>query len=299
MSLLAVRKPNRTGFTLIELLVVIAIIAILIGLLLPAVQKVRDAAARMQSGNNLKQMGTAEHNWASTYDSKFPPAEGPGGSAGTPYTHLVHLLPYMEQENIYKAAIPTPGAAFNAALVTNALVKSYQAPADTTSQTTRATTSYCVNWEAFGYVPSSIVAQTDGNSNTVALFERYAASAPATANSAYYPVAGSPFSAGPGVHLYFQTTLSGTPTVKPGDGIGGPTWAVAITAATAAAAPYPYQVKPTPTIANDNVGQGCSTGTMTVLMCDGSVRGATASISNATWKAVCTPYGNDQPGTNW
>jgi prepilin-type N-terminal cleavage/methylation domain-containing protein/prepilin-type processing-associated H-X9-DG protein len=99
------RRPHRGGFTLIELLVVIAIIAILIGMILPAVQKVREAAARIQCANNLKQLGLAAHDYHGVYGT-FPPGLEQAGFAAAPkyrgVSLFVRLLPYLEQDNLYR-----------------------------------------------------------------------------------------------------------------------------------------------------------------------------------------------------
>jgi prepilin-type N-terminal cleavage/methylation domain-containing protein len=147
-----VRSVRRSGFTLIELLVVIAIISVLIGLLLPAVQKVREAAARTQCGSNLKQIGLASHHYADVHN-RLPPGQlGPYPDIGMgvpPFNaqfigSLVYLLPYIEQDNTYRAlleALPAgylnPSAAYppwwnysSAYTIAQTRIKLYLCPSD-------------------------------------------------------------------------------------------------------------------------------------------------------------------------
>jgi prepilin-type N-terminal cleavage/methylation domain-containing protein len=106
------QRRRTTGFTLIELLVVIAIIAILIGLLLPAVQKVREAAARTQCTNNMKQLGLAIHSYHDATLS-FPFEDGGGFVPTAAPTFYVQILPYIEQNNLYTQMASQPGGITN------------------------------------------------------------------------------------------------------------------------------------------------------------------------------------------
>jgi prepilin-type N-terminal cleavage/methylation domain-containing protein len=143
------RNSNRRplGFTLIELLVVIAIIAILIGLLIPAVQKAREAMARTQSQNNLAQIGKGLHNVAANTPSQgyIPPSVGlfPANST-TNGSFFYHMLPYIEQKNVYDQG------------ATGSPIKTYVAPMDTFNPGTSNQCSYASNATLLNsWVPAS------------------------------------------------------------------------------------------------------------------------------------------------
>lgn len=143
----------RPGFTLIELLVVIAIIAVLIGLILPAVSRVRQAAFRIQTNNNLKQIGLAVHSLGAVRGD-LPPGYGP--MTGKTGSCFFHLLPYLEQQGMYDQGIP-------------GMVPTYQIPLDPTAQTQKGPVgSIGANGQVF--VPTSqklVSSMPDGMSNVI------------------------------------------------------------------------------------------------------------------------------------
>jgi prepilin-type N-terminal cleavage/methylation domain-containing protein len=295
------------GFTLIELLVVIAIIAILIGLLLPAVQKVREAAARAQCQNNLKQISLAIVNMADTNQGKLPgsignyPTIAPAG-VGSPNNGcggmFLFLLPYIEQQNLYNASYVANGDNNDnrngrnptysqwTPAIKSAIVKTYICPSDyTQTQGNPAHASYGVNGMIFreGFwalnllrYPSSI---TDGTSNTIFFTDKLAQCYSGTYPNNYWPDWGpliaSPDNGGDPTGPPYNTTFPPGPQITPPMKNG--------------------------TQANCNGGIASSphTAGINVGMGDGSVHFVAQGISPTTWWYAETPNQGDLLGPDW
>jgi type II secretory pathway pseudopilin PulG len=163
-------RPARAAITLIELLVVIAIIGVLIGLLLPAVQKVRETAARSRSMNNLRQIALATHGYDASQRAlpDWKPLRGmPGGAAcGSVF---VKLLPYLEQDNLYQAAMARGPAALNVT------VPDFVSPADGSTAFSAGLTSYVANDFVLGAGRTLEGSIPDGTANTILFTEHYRA----------------------------------------------------------------------------------------------------------------------------
>jgi len=302
------RRPQR-GFTLIELLVVIAIIAILIGLLLPAVQKVREAAARMQCSNNLKQLGVAIHNYASANADKLVPAMASWTNGGNGYPGGAfhwHLMPYIEQGNI-PTTLSSGGVYYTWGAsgsvngqTTSAAVKTYRCPSDPTPSSAGArsndgggwpVTGYFRNYLMFdnggGYQPSAgghywtlskftVGNIPDGTSNTIGIVERYADLLP---------------------NIYSGSQFSGLYTHHGQDRYhwGYAQWAP-VYGQWSTGAP---QIGVKPNAAAYYLPNSGHSTTNQVLLMDGSVRGVSAGISATTWLYAITPDDGQVLGSNW
>jgi prepilin-type N-terminal cleavage/methylation domain-containing protein len=259
------KSRKRTAFTLIELLVVIAIIAILIGLLLPAVQKVREAAARTQTLNSLKQTALACHSYNDAF-RVLPPMWGSQSANGLGTVHF-WLLPYVEADNLFRQS---NGYSLNA---WNAVVQPYLSPSDNSSTNGLAfgwgVANIAANFQVFGGGTTGwstglgLGRISDGTSNTIFFATKY------------------------GVCSY-----------------GGSLWAHgnwnwAYMPMFAYNSMAPPQVMPTQAQCNPSLVQGYTASGAQVALGDGSCRGISPGINPITWWWACTPTGGEVLPNDW
>lgn len=310
---------KHRGFTLIELLVVIAIIAILIALLVPAVQKVREAASRTQCINNLKQVGLACHNANDTCkylprfsDQGYPTAWNfsPTNPKTFDGTIQFFILPFLEQGNLMKLwdgktgsnqwnganQIPTPRVFICPSDPSMTPDHTTNSNAPLASGAGFAITSYSFNGQVFGDTcpkPKIPITFQDGTSNTALVFERYAICGQGGEVRTWGNGAG--YTANAEI-VYYTCPAGGTcsdPNGPDSTTIPGVAWVNAMVTTV-------FQVHPIPKAClTSRLSTSTSHDAMCVLLADASVRSVSGSVSIGTWRAIITPAGADIPGTDW
>jgi prepilin-type N-terminal cleavage/methylation domain-containing protein len=308
-------SPQRGGaFTLIELLVVIAIIGILIALLLPAVQKVREAANRSKCSNNIRQIGIAIHGYHDNRNALpgawFPDPFTKYGAtnAKNKGTMWFFLLPHIEQGPIWNASAEPPTYAYLAWNVRSEFIKTYLCPSDATptelspadgsKNENFAPTNYACNLKVFD--PAShkglLNAMPDGSSNTILTVERYrqcylqGLSPDPKIYHSWPAIPPTPSDE----NVYFVATFGwtdyGATMPDPSKYKFYPNFSDNN---------KPFQTVPMPEDCDARITQTPHTAGMQALLGDGSVRTVATSISLQTWIRACDPRDNQPLGSDW